>query len=114
MGQAGRRACRRPTGKGRGLICKWCSAGIWLIWSFREKSVRDPVKILIIKPSALGDIVQALPVLTGLKRRWPAAEIDWIVNDSLREILEGHPCLRQTILYPRKRWTCLLYTSRCV
>ena len=63
------------------------------------------MKILIIKPSALGDIVQALPVLTGLKRRWPAAQIDWIVNDSLREILEGHPCLRQTILYPRKRWT---------
>jgi heptosyltransferase I len=63
------------------------------------------VKILIIKPSALGDIVQALPVLTGLKRRWPAAQIDWIVNDSLREILEGHPCLRQTIIYPRKRWT---------
>jgi ADP-heptose:LPS heptosyltransferase len=63
------------------------------------------VKILIIKPSALGDIVQALPVLTGLKRRWPAAQIDWIVSDSLREILDGHPCLRRTILYPRKRWT---------
>ncbi len=63
------------------------------------------MKILIIKPSALGDIVQALPVLTGLKRRWPAAQIDWIVNDALKEILEGHPCLRQTILYPRKRWT---------
>ena len=62
------------------------------------------MKILIIKPSALGDIVQALPVLTGLKRRWPAAQIDWIVNDSLKDILEGHPCLRKTILYPRKRW----------
>jgi heptosyltransferase I len=63
------------------------------------------VKILIIKPSALGDIVQALPVLTGLKRRWPAAQIDWVVNDHLREILDGHPCLRQTVPYPRKRWT---------
>ena len=63
------------------------------------------MKILIIKPSALGDIVQALPVLTGLKRRWPAAQIDWIVNDTFAEILEGHPCLRRTILYPRKRWT---------
>jgi lipopolysaccharide heptosyltransferase I len=65
------------------------------------------VKILIIKPSALGDIVQALPVLTGLKRHWPNADIDWIVNDTLREILDGHPCLRRTILYPRKRWTGL-------
>jgi heptosyltransferase-1 len=63
------------------------------------------MKILIIKPSALGDIVQALPVLTGLKRAYPDAEIDWIVNDTLEELLEGHPCLRRTIAYPRKRWT---------
>ncbi len=62
------------------------------------------MKILIIKPSALGDIVQALPVLTGLRRQWPDAQIDWVVNDSLREVLDGHPCLRKTILYPRKRW----------
>jgi heptosyltransferase-1 len=65
------------------------------------------MKILLIKPSALGDIVQALPVLTGLRRQWPEAQIDWIVNDSLAEILEGHPCLNKTILYPRKRWTTL-------
>ncbi len=63
------------------------------------------MKILLIKPSGLGDVVQALPVLTGLKRRWPAAQIDWIVNDTFKEILEGHPCLRKVILYPRKRWT---------
>lgn len=63
------------------------------------------MKILFIKPSALGDVVQALPVVTGLKRRWPDAEIDWIVNDSFAEILEGHPCIRKVILYPRKRWT---------
>ena len=58
------------------------------------------MKILLIKPSALGDIVQALPVLTGLKRQWPEAEIDWIVNDTLAEIMEGHPALRRVILYP--------------
>jgi len=63
------------------------------------------LKILIIKPSGLGDIVQALPVLTGLKRRWPEAEIDWIVNDTFAAVLDGHPCLRKTIHYPRKRWT---------
>jgi heptosyltransferase-1 len=65
------------------------------------------MKILIIKPSALGDIVQALPVLTGLKRHWPHAEIDWVVNDSFREILDGHPCLRRVVLYPRRRWNGL-------
>jgi heptosyltransferase I len=62
------------------------------------------VKILLIKPSALGDIVQALPVVTGLRRRWPAAQIHWVVNDTLREILEGHPCIDKLLLYPRKRW----------
>lgn len=62
------------------------------------------MKILLIKPSALGDIVQALPVLTGLRRQWPEAQIDWIVNDTLSDILEGHPCLRRLVLYPRKRW----------
>ena len=88
-----------------------CSQSVILIRSGIRRLIRrsstaaTTVKILIIKPSALGDIVQALPVLTGLKRRWPAAQIDWVVNDSLQEILEGHPCLRRTILYPRKRWT---------
>lgn len=65
------------------------------------------MKILIIKPSALGDIIQALPVLTGLRRHWPDARIDWVVNDTLAPILEGHPALDRTILYPRKRWTSL-------
>ncbi|PTY00915.1 ADP-heptose--LPS heptosyltransferase [Verrucomicrobia bacterium LW23] len=67
----------------------------------------DPARILIVKPSALGDVVQALPVLTGLKRRWPAARIDWVVNDNLAGILEGHPCLDDVLLYRRKRWTRL-------
>ena len=63
------------------------------------------MKILIIKPSALGDIVQALPVLTGIRRRWPAAKIDWVVNDSLQEILQDHPSLNRVVPYPRRRWT---------
>ncbi|MCE0483641.1 MAG: glycosyltransferase family 9 protein [Methylacidiphilales bacterium] len=67
------------------------------------------MKILIVKPSALGDIVQALPVLTGLRRQWPDAQIDWIVNDSLSEILDGHPALNKTIHYPRKRWNAPLH-----
>ncbi|HSI83601.1 MAG: glycosyltransferase family 9 protein [Candidatus Methylacidiphilales bacterium] len=67
----------------------------------------SPSRILIVKPSALGDVVQALPVLTGLKRHWPAAQIDWIVNDSLAGIIEGHPCLHRPVLYQRKQWTKL-------
>ncbi len=63
------------------------------------------MKILIVKPSALGDVIQSLPVLNGLRSHWPDARIDWIVSDHLTGILEGHPSISNLILYPRKRWT---------
>ena len=40
----------------------------------------DFERILLIKPSALGDIVHALPVLNGLRVRYPQARISWLVN----------------------------------
>jgi heptosyltransferase-1 len=63
------------------------------------------VKILLIKPSSFGDVVQALPVASGLKRRWPDAQVHWIVADIYAPLLQGHPAIDQIILYPRKRWT---------
>jgi len=64
-------------------------------------------KILVIKPSALGDVVQALPVAGSLRRNWPEAEIDWVINDSYADLLRGHPAIRRLVLYPRSRWTSL-------
>jgi heptosyltransferase I len=64
-----------------------------------------PSRILIVKPSALGDIIQALPVATGLKRQWPEAQLDWIVNDTYRDLLIGHPSINNIHLYLRRRWT---------
>ncbi len=63
-----------------------------------------PSRILIVKPSALGDVIQALPVATGLKRHWPQARIDWIINDAYQDLLAGHPAIDRLVLYPRKRW----------
>ncbi|MBF0111500.1 MAG: glycosyltransferase family 9 protein, partial [Desulfamplus sp.] len=48
------------------------------------------MKILIIKPSAFGDIVHTLPFLNALKRGYPDAQIDWVVADGLHKFLEGH------------------------
>lgn len=64
-----------------------------------------PERILIVKPSALGDVIQALPVATGLKHHWPQARLDWIVNDTYEELLAGHPAIDQLWLYRRRRWT---------
>jgi lipopolysaccharide heptosyltransferase I len=59
-------------------------------------------RIAIIKPSALGDIVHALPVLTALRQRFPAAHLAWIVNKSYEPLLAGHPDLNETIAFDRK------------
>jgi heptosyltransferase I len=61
-------------------------------------------RILIIKPSAIGDVVHTLPILNLLRRRWPAARISWLVTPACAGILEGHPQLDDVILFERKRW----------
>jgi lipopolysaccharide heptosyltransferase I len=63
-----------------------------------------PSRILIIKPSAIGDIVHALPVLKLVRRKWPAARISWLVTPTCSGLLEGHPLLDELILFDRKRW----------
>jgi lipopolysaccharide heptosyltransferase I len=48
----------------------------------------DPKKILFIKPSSLGDIVHAMPVLAVLRRRFPQAFIAWLVKRQWAELVE--------------------------
>jgi len=62
------------------------------------------VKILILKPSSLGDVIQALPVLRLLKRHLPASEIFWWIDASLAPLLEGDPDLTGVVRFERKRW----------
>ncbi len=62
----------------------------------------EPARVCIIKPSSLGDVVHALPILSALRRRWPAAHLTWVVNAPFRDVLEGHPDLDELIVYDRK------------
>src|SRR5262249_13679086 len=48
-------------------------------------------RICIIKPSALGDVVQTLPILPGLKQRFPGAAIHWVINRQFAALLEDQP-----------------------
>jgi lipopolysaccharide heptosyltransferase II len=61
----------------------------------------DPQRILVIKPSALGDIVHALPVLSALRRRFPRAHLAWAVNRAYEPLLQGHPDLDATLPFDR-------------
>jgi len=61
----------------------------------------EPRRIVLIKPSALGDIVHSLPVLTALRQRFPAAHIAWVVNRAYDPLLRNHPHLDATIPFNR-------------
>ncbi len=61
----------------------------------------EPRRIALVKPSALGDIVHALPVLSALRQRWPSAHISWVVNRSYASLLHGHPDLDAVIPFDR-------------
>ena len=67
-------------------------------------SVTRRVKVLILKPSSLGDVVQALPVLRLLKKHQPSADIFWWIDASLSALLEGDPDLAGLIRFDRQGW----------
>jgi len=64
---------------------------------------RDFQRILLIKPSSLGDVIHALPVLRGLRRRYPSAHLAWLLGRSFAPLLVGHPDLDEIIEFDRRR-----------
>ncbi|MFV0442944.1 MAG: glycosyltransferase family 9 protein [Planctomycetaceae bacterium] len=67
---------------------------------FRKRpplSSLTPRRVCLIKPSALGDIVQTLPVLSALRRLWPEAHIAWVVKNCFADLLTDHPELDEVI-----------------
>jgi lipopolysaccharide heptosyltransferase I len=66
-----------------------------------ELSSVRPDRVCIIKPSALGDIVNAFPTLSALRGLWPNAHIAWVVNRGLRDLVEGHPQIDEVIAFDR-------------
>jgi heptosyltransferase I len=63
------------------------------------------LKILILKPSSLGDVVQALPVLRLLKLHLPQSEIYWWIESGLIPLIADDPDLAGIHPFQRKRWS---------
>jgi len=69
----------------------------------------DPMKnILIIKLSAIGDVVQALPALEAIKKAFPESRVTWVVEEAAANILEGHPLIDTLLVSGRKSWLTML------
>lgn len=59
-------------------------------------------RILIIRLSALGDVIHGLPVLAALRAAMPDAQLDWLVEDRAADLLRGHPLLDRLHVMPRR------------
>jgi heptosyltransferase I len=66
---------------------------------------RDFRKILLIKLSAVGDVVHTIPVLNKLRRRYPMAQLDWLVTPAIAELLRHHSAITNIIEFEREAWS---------
>ena len=66
---------------------------------------RDFQNILLIKLSALGDVVHTFPVLNKLRARYPKARIDWLATPEIAELLRHHPAISNVIEFSRADWS---------
>ncbi len=72
------------------------------------------MRILIVRTSALGDVVHALPVLTALRRHLPQARIGWVVEEAMAPVLAGHPDLDEAIPVRLRHWGKTPFSRRTV
>jgi lipopolysaccharide heptosyltransferase I len=54
-------------------------------------------RILIIKPSSLGDVVHTLPLVHAIKRKYPSCHVGWIIQNGFRGIIESDPAVDEVI-----------------
>jgi len=61
-------------------------------------------RILIVRLSALGDCVSAIPVFSALRQRFPHKHIAWAVQDNYAPLIRNLPGVDEIIVFPRQRW----------
>jgi heptosyltransferase-1 len=59
---------------------------------------------LVIRPSSLGDIVHALPIVHDLKRHRPGIEIDWVAEEQFTSLVALNRGVRRVIPLALRRW----------
>ena len=70
------------------------------------------MNILIVKMSALGDVVHTLPALSALRRAYPHAQITWLIEEPAAPLIREHPALNRVLIWPRGRFIHALSSRR--
>lgn len=76
--------------------------------------INNPKKILIIRLSAIGDVLRALPVLHTIRHNFPRSYIAWAVEEPAQDLLLHHPQVNEVLIVPKKAWGSLLKSGRMV
>lgn len=71
-----------------------------------------PSHILIIRLSAIGDVVFASPLIKALRRSYPGARLAWLVEPAAAALLRHNPDLDEVIVWPRGEWRALIKARR--
>jgi len=64
----------------------------------KKEEEQNQRRILIVKPSSLGDIIHSLPVLWALRKTYPDAYIGWVVKDVWQDLLADNPLIDHLII----------------
>ena len=64
----------------------------------------QPKKILVVKSSSMGDVVHALPVAYDIKKAFPEARLDWVVEESFQDIPKLSPFIDGIVVTAFRRW----------
>ncbi|MGM0601836.1 MAG: lipopolysaccharide heptosyltransferase I [Bacillota bacterium] len=67
----------------------------------------NPEKILITRLSAIGDVIHALPAAYAVRKKYPDAQIDWLVEDKSYPLVTLNPYIDNIIILPRKEWNSI-------
>lgn len=62
------------------------------------------LKILIVRLSAIGDVIHSLPAVSCLRKRFPDAVISWVVEDKAADVILNNPILDKVYVVPKKKW----------
>lgn len=69
----------------------------------------QPVRVLIVKTSSMGDVVHALPAASDLLRQFPGLELDWLIEAPFAAIPRLHPGIRRVLPMAWRKWRQRLF-----
>jgi heptosyltransferase I len=67
------------------------------------------MNFLIVKTSSIGDVIQTFPILEYIKKRYPSAVIDWVIENEYLPLVQSHPSVRKAIPFHSRTWRKALF-----